>query len=225
MYLIENLNKDFKDGDGVCCALRNVNLSISTGKMVAIVGKSGSGKSTLFNILGAIDRPTSGKITVEDKNLAAFSEEELCRYRSETVGFVFQSFHIIESYTVYDNIELPLIISKVPKAKRDEMIKQAAKRVGLSDKLKTRCNRLSGGEKQRTAIARAFVHSPKIILADEPCGNLDSRNSESVMELLRGFVSRDTLVMMITHSKADAALCDRIITLSDGTVVSDEALR
>lgn len=225
MYKIENLNKDFTDGDGVCHALKSINLSISTGQMVAIVGKSGSGKSTLFNILGAIDHATDGRVIINGKNIAELSEGELCKYRSETVGFVFQAFHIIESYTVYDNTELPLIINKVPKSQRDEMIKRTVERVGLSDKLRTKCSKLSGGEKQRAAIARAFVHSPKVILADEPCGNLDSHNSESVMKLLRSFVNEDTLVMMVTHSKTDAELCDRIITLSDGTVISDEVLR
>lgn len=225
MYRIENLNKSFTDGEGICHALKDVNLDISTGQMVAIVGKSGSGKSTLLNILGAIDSPTDGKVLLNGRNIAGLSEEELCRYRSETLGFVFQAFHIIECYTVYDNTELPLMINKVPKSQRDDKIKKAVARVGLSGKLRTRCNKLSGGEKQRAAIARAFVHSPKVILADEPCGNLDSRNSEKVMELLRGFVSEDTLVITVTHSKTDAKLCDRIITLSDGMVVSDEVLR
>ena len=135
MYKIENLNKDFTDGDGVCHALKSINLSISTGQMVAVVGKSGSGKSTLFNILGAIDRATDGRVIINGKNIAELSEGELCKYRSETVGFVFQAFHIIESYTVYDNTELPLIINKVPKSQRDEMIKRTVERVGLSEEL------------------------------------------------------------------------------------------
>ena len=207
MYRTENLNKSYADGDGVCYALKDVNLDISKGQMVAIVGESGSGKSTLLNILGAIDSATDGKVIANGKNIAGLSEEQLSTYRSKTVGFVFQAFHIIDCYTVYDNIELPLIINKVPGSQRDDMIRKA------------------GGEKQRVAIARALVHSPDVILADEPCGNLDSRNSESIMELLRGLVDEDTLVVMVTHSKTDARLCDRIITLSDGMVVSDEIIR
>ena len=166
MYRTENLNKSYADGDGVCYALKDVNLDISKGQMVAIVGESGSGKSTLLNILGAIDSATGGKVIANGKNIAGLSEEQLSAYRSKTVGFVFQAFHIIDCYTVYDNIELPLIINKVPGAQRDDMIRKAVARVGLDDKLRTKCNKLSGGEKQRGAIARALVHSPDVILAD-----------------------------------------------------------
>ena len=225
MIKVTDLCKVFRTEEIETTALNNVSFEIKDGEFVAIMGPSGCGKSTLLNILGAIDSATGGKVIANGKNIAGLSEEQLSTYRSKTVGFVFQAFHIIDCYTVYDNIELPLIINKVPRSQRDDMIRKAVARVGLDDKLRTKCNKLSGGEKQRVAIARALVHSPDVILADEPCGNLDSRNSESIMELLRGLVDEDTLVVMVTHSKTDARLCDRIITLSDGMVVSDEIIR
>ena len=222
---VKDLHVDFETDQGTVHAVRGTSFSVGESEAGGIVGESGSGKSTLLNILGAIDSATGGKVIANGKNIAGLSEEQLSTYRSKTVGFVFQAFHIIDCYTVYDNIELPLIINKVPRSQRDDMIRKAVARVGLDDKLRTKCNKLSGGEKQRVAIARALVHSPDVILADEPCGNLDSRNSESIMELLRGLVDEDTLVVMVTHSKTDARLCDRIITLSDGMVVSDEIIR
>lgn len=152
-------------------------------------------------------------------------EKELNKRRQTLKPLENKGFFCLSLLYRNGNIELPLIINKVPGSQRDDMIRKAVARVGLDDKLRTKCNKLSGGEKQRVAVARALVHSPDVILADEPCGNLDSRNSESIMELLRGLVDEDTLVVMVTHSKTDARLCDRIITLSDGMVVSDEIIR
>ena len=221
MYRTENLNKSYADGDGVCYALRDVNLDISKGQMVAIVGESGSGKSTLLNILGAIDSATGGKVIANGKNIAGLSEEQLSTYRSKTVGFVFQAFHIIDCYTVYDNIELPLIINKVPGSQRDDMIRKAVARVGLDDKLRTKCNKLSGGEKQRVAIARAIAAQPPVILADEPTGNLDSASSKEILQILKSMHEQGKTVILITHDNGIAAQARRVVRIMDGKIESD----
>ena len=221
MYRTENLNKSYADGDGVCYALKDVNLDISKGQMVAIVGESGSGKSTLLNILGAIDSATGGKVIANGKNIAGLSEEQLSTYRSKTVGFVFQAFHIIDCYTVYDNIELPLIINKVPRSQRDDMIRKAVARVGLDDKLRTKCNKLSGGEKQRVAIARAIAAQPPVILADEPTGNLDSASSKEILQILKSMHEQGKTVILITHDNGIAAQARRVVRIMDGKIESD----
>ena len=223
MYRTENLNKSYADGDGVCYALKDVNLDISKGQMVAIVGESGSGKSTLLNILGAIDSATGGKVIANGKNIAGLSEEQLSTYRSKTVGFVFQAFHIIDCYTVYDNIELPLIINKVPRSQRDDMIRKAVARVGLDDKLRTKCNKLSGGEKQRVAIARAIVNNPKLLLADEPTGALDTKSGDQVMELFKELNDDGVTIVMITHEPDIARCAKRIMYIRDGELHGEKA--
>ena len=218
MYRTENLNKSYADGDGVCYALKDVNLDISKGQMVAIVGESGSGKSTLLNILGAIDSATGGKVIANGKNIAGLSEEKLSTYRSKTVGFVFQAFHIIDCYTVYDNIELPLIINKVPGSQRDDMIRKAVARVGLDDKLRTKCNKLSGGEKQRICIARAILKDSPIIIFDEATSFADLENEHKIQLALSHLLKGKTTIM-IAHRLHTITGADQICVFHEGRLL------
>ena len=175
MIIIEQLTKVYDSADRA--ALDGVDLKIRDGEFVSIVGKSGSGKSTLLHLIGAIEKPTSGRITVDDFDLTTASDNDLSDYRSRKTGFVFQSFHLEPNFTVYDNVRLPLLIAGIPYGKHKERIEKILEKVDLSQKINDKTSKLSGGEKQRCAIARALVCNPPLILADEPCGNLDSENS------------------------------------------------
>ena len=206
-------------------AVDNVNLTIDEGEFVALLGASGSGKSSLLNLLAGLDSPTSGTVVSGGKDLSRLSRPELAAYRRSTVGMVFQSFNLIPRMTVLENVELPLRFAEVDRAKRLELTNRALARVGLSGRLHHRPVELSGGEQQRVAIARALVTEPKILLADEPTGNLDSRTGKEVMDLIRDLNrSSQMTVVLVTHEHAIAeAYAARMISLADGKVISDIA--
>ena len=204
--------------------LKNINFSFRRGSMHFLTGKSGAGKTSLLSMLYLAQRPTAGTLKVFGNNVALTGRDTLAFLRRR-IGVVFQDFRLLEHLSVFDNVALPLRIRGMREKEIRQRVIELLAWVELSHNMYVKSSEISGGEKQRVAIARALVHSPDVILADEPCGNLDSRNSESIMELLRGLVDEDTLVVMVTHSKTDARLCDRIITLSDGMVVSDEIIR
>jgi predicted ABC-type transport system involved in lysophospholipase L1 biosynthesis ATPase subunit len=203
-------------------ALRAVSLEVMRGERIALLGKSGSGKSTLLNLLGGLDRPTSGSIRVGASDLARMSSDELARYRLTTVGMIFQAYNLIPSRTALENVELPMVFAGKPVRERRESAKKALDAVGLGHRLGHRPNELSGGEHQRVAIARAIVNDPRILLADEPTGNLDSSTALEVMELLMTHLrTHGTTMIMVTHDEELAARCaDRIVRLKDGQLLS-----
>lgn len=225
MIILQDLSVKFPEGNNEIYAVNSVNIELPCNEFISITGRSGSGKSTTLNVIGGLLRPTSGQVMVDGENIYSYKEKELANYRSQKVGFIFQSFHLEEMYTVYQNIEIALIISNYPKSKREERIDELLEYVGLLSKKGVQVRNLSGGEKQRVCIARAVANEPDIILADEPCGNLDTTNSRMVMELLRKFVSEDRVVILVTHNLEDARKTDRIIEMRDGKIISDEYIR
>jgi putative ABC transport system ATP-binding protein len=205
------------------CAVDGISIDVPEGEFLALLGASGSGKSSLLNLIAGLDSPTSGSVVSGGKDLARLSREELARYRRYVVGMVFQSFNLIPRMTVLENVELPLRFAEVERAKRAQMATRALERVGLGARLRHRPIELSGGEQQRVALARALVNEPKILLADEPTGNLDSRTGTEVMELIRELNrSLKMTVVLVTHEQALAEkYSDRLISLADGKVISD----
>ena len=220
MIKTENLQKIFKTEEVETWALHNVSLEIKEGEFVAIMGPSGCGKSTLLNILGLLDNPTNSTYQLNGTDVSKFSEAERTNLRKGVIGFVFQSFNLIDELNVYENIELPLLYMGVPKEERKQRVEEAMKRMDIAHRVKHFPQQLSGGQQQRVAIARAVVANPKIILADEPTGNLDSKNGKEVMDLLTQLNKEGTTVVMVTHSQHDAGYATRIINLFDGQVVN-----
>ena len=220
MIKTENLQKIFKTEEVETWALHNVSLEIKEGEFVAIMGPSGCGKSTLLNILGLLDNPTNGTYQLNGTDVSKFSEAKRTNLRKGVIGFVFQSFNLIDELNVYENIELPLLYMGVPKEERKQRVEEAMKRMDIAHRVKHFPQQLSGGQQQRVAIARAVVANPKIILADEPTGNLDSKNGKEVMDLLTQLNKEGTTVVMVTHSQHDAGYATRVINLFDGQVVN-----
>ena len=220
MIKTENLQKIFKTEEVETWALNNVTLEIKEGEFVAIMGPSGCGKSTLLNILGLLDNPTNGTYELNGVEVSKYTEAQRTNLRKGVIGFVFQSFNLIDELNVYENIELPLLYMGVPKDERKRRVEEAMKRMDISHRVKHFPQQLSGGQQQRVAIARAVVANPKIILADEPTGNLDSKNGKEVMELLTQLNKEGTTVVMVTHSQHDAGYATRTINLFDGQVVN-----
>ena len=216
MIELKHVDKTHGKGEGAVHALKDVNVEIEDGKFTAILGKSGSGKSTLMNIIGALDSPTSGEVFANGKNLTKMSTDELADYRNKTTGFVFQSFYLEPTFTVLDNVAMPLVIAGVDRRTREEKAKAVLEQLGLSDKIGKMANELSGGQKQRVSIARALVHDPDIVLADEPTGNLDSQNGAEVMALLRQICDSGKSVVLVTHNMEDAKNADNVIFIKDG---------
>jgi putative ABC transport system ATP-binding protein len=218
------LCRHYQMGSATIRAVDGITLDIRAGEFVALLGASGSGKSSLLNLLAGLDSPTSGSVRSGDQDLALLSREALAKYRRHTVGMVFQSFNLIPSMTVLENVELPLRFAEVERAKRGAMATSALERVGLAGRLRHRPIELSGGEQQRVALARALVNQPKILLADEPTGNLDSRTGTEVMQLIRTLnESLKMTVVLVTHEAALAEkYAGRLIFLADGKLVSDQ---
>lgn len=222
MIKTENLKKVFRTEDVETWALRDINIEIKEGEFVAIMGPSGCGKSTLLNIFGLLDNPTGGKYILNEKDISNFSESQLTDVRKGLIGFVFQSFNLIDELTVFENIELPLLYMGLSSAERKKQVNEAMDRMGITHREKHFPQQLSGGQQQRVAIARAVVANPKLILADEPTGNLDSKNGEEVMNLLTELNNSGTTIVMVTHSQHDADYAARIIRLFDGQIVMEE---
>ena len=220
MIKTEKLQKIFKTEEVETWALNDVTLEIKEGEFVAIMGPSGCGKSTLLNILGLLDNPTNGTYELNGVEVSKYTEAQRTNLRKGVIGFVFQSFNLIDELNVYENIELPLLYMGVPKEERKRRVEEAMKRMDISHRVKHFPQQLSGGQQQRVAIARAVVANPKIILADEPTGNLDSKNGKEVMELLTQLNKEGTTVVMVTHSQHDAGYATRTINLFDGQVVN-----
>ncbi|MDY3267050.1 MAG: ABC transporter ATP-binding protein [Phocaeicola sp.] len=221
MIKTENLQKVFRTDEVETWALNDVNIEIKKGEFVAIMGPSGCGKSTLLNILGLLDNPTSGKYYLNGTEVSKFTESQRTDIRKGVIGFVFQSFNLIDELNVYENIELPLLYMGVPATERKKKVEEAMKRMDIMHRSKHFPQQLSGGQQQRVAIARAVVAGPSLILADEPTGNLDSKNGKEVMSLLSELHKEGTTIVMVTHSKHDANYADRVINLFDGEVVSE----
>jgi len=219
----ETVSREYRLGDTLIRALNEVSLMVRRGEFLALLGSSGSGKSTLLSLLAGLDRPTSGAIRVQDRNLSELDAEELTRYRRETVGMVFQSFNLLPRMTLEENVELPLRLAEVDRNERESRVSEALERVGLGPRKQHRPSELSGGEQQRGALARALVNRPTILFADEPTGNLDSVNGEQILLLMREFQnSLGMTIIMVTHERPLAEkYANRIAMLSDGRLVSE----
>jgi putative ABC transport system ATP-binding protein len=221
MIKIENLRKVFRTEEIETVALSDVSLAVSEGEFIAIMGPSGCGKSTLLNILGLLDNPTSGAYYLAGREVGHLKEKDRTQARKGNIGFVFQSFNLIEEMSVFENVELPLIYMRISKSERRKRVEEALRRMNISHRAKHFPNQLSGGQQQRVAIARAVVATPKLILADEPTGNLDSKNGRDVMDLLSDLNREGTTIVMVTHSQHDASFSHRVISLFDGQIVTE----
>ena len=220
MIKLTGINKIYRTNEIETLALENVNLDVEKGEFVSIMGPSGCGKSTLLNIMGLLDAPSSGKIEINGTSVENMKDKELAAFRNKTLGFVFQSFHLINSLNVIDNVELPLLYGKMPAKERTRLAKEVLERVGLSHRMRHMPTQLSGGQCQRVAIARAIVGNPEIILADEPTGNLDSKMGAEVMELLHKLNKEDgRTIVMVTHNEEQAKQTSRTIRFFDGRQV------
>lgn len=219
MIKVEILSKSFRTEEVETIALNNVSFQVEDKEFVAIMGPSGCGKSTLLNILGLLDNPTGGKYWLGDKEVSALKEKDRTDVRKGEIGFVFQSFNLIDELNVEENIELPLTYLGMSKTERKQKVKDIMKRMGISHRAKHFPHQLSGGQQQRVAIARAVVFGPKLILADEPTGNLDSKNGAEVMGLLTELNREGTTIVMVTHNEHDASIAHRIVRLFDGQIV------
>ena len=220
MIKLTGINKIYRTNEIETLALENVNLDVAKGEFVSIMGPSGCGKSTLLNIMGLLDAPSSGKIEINGTSVESMKDKELAAFRNKTLGFVFQSFHLINSLNVIDNVELPLLYRKMAAKERTRLAKEVLDRVGLSHRMRHMPTQLSGGQCQRVAIARAIVGNPEIILADEPAGNLDSKMGAEVMELLHKLNKEDgRTIVMVTHNEEQAKQTSRTIRFFDGRQV------
>lgn len=226
MPLIElkNISKEFENGEIKTLALDRVSFSIKKGEFVAIMGPSGSGKSTLLHIAGLLDDASSGEYFLEDKNIKNYSKEEVAHLRNKKMGFVFQSFNLLNRSTVLENVKLPLLYSDVKESLWNDKAKKAIAKVGLTQRENYEASKLSGGEKQRVAIARALVNDPSIIFADEPTGNLDSKSGGAVMDILENLQNTGRTIILITHETYTAEFAERIIKIKDGKIESDSTV-
>lgn len=223
MIKTEKLNKVFRSEEIETTALNEIDLDIKEGEFVSIMGPSGCGKSTLMNVLGLLDNPSSGSYNFLGTDVSQYNEHQRADFRKENIGFVFQSFNLIDELTVYENVELPLLYLGVPAAERKERVTKMLERMGVGHRHSHYPQQLSGGQQQRVAVSRALIADPKIVLADEPTGNLDSQHGDEVMNLLKDLNSNGTTIVMVTHSPAYAAYGNRTVNLFDGKI-ADETL-
>lgn len=221
---LKNINKMYQMGELIVCALKDINLNIRKGEFIAILGPSGSGKSTLMNMLGCLDTPTSGDYYLNGNAVSYLSRNEKAEVRNHSIGFIFQSFNLLEYGTALDNVTLPLVFRGMPQAKRQRLAIEVLEKVGLKERMHHHPNELSGGQRQRVAIARALVTDPDIILADEPTGNLDSRSGQSIITMFEGLVAQGKTVIIVTHDAQLAERANRIIRIRDGEIISDDRL-
>ena len=221
MIKIENVSKSFRTEEVETFALRGVSLDVNKGEFVAIMGPSGCGKSTLLNILGLLDNPSDGKYILDGTDVSSLKEKQRTGLRKGKIGFVFQNFNLIDELTVEENVELPLRYLNVSASERKTRVKEVLERMGISHRAKHFPQQMSGGQQQRAAIARAVIARPELILADEPTGNLDSKNGQEVMDLLTELNREGTTIVMVTHSRHDAAYTNRVINLFDGKIVDN----
>ncbi|MBU5244304.1 MULTISPECIES: ABC transporter ATP-binding protein [Bacillus] len=222
MLTLNNISKTYKLGKEEVPILKHINLTVKAGEFLAIMGPSGSGKSTLMNIIGCLDRPTSGTYMLDQMDVLKGKDGALADIRNESIGFVFQTFHLLPRLTALQNVELPMIYNKVKKKERRQRAYEALEKVGLKDRISYKPPKLSGGQKQRVAIARALVNQPRFILADEPTGALDTKSSEQILSLFSQLHQEGTTIIMITHDPDVARKADRTVFIRDGELVLDE---
>ena len=225
MIKLTNLSRVFRTQDVETTALNNINLQVNEGEFLAIMGPSGCGKSTLLSILGMLDSPSAGSFEFLGQDIAGFGEKQLATLRKASIGFVFQSFNLIDELTVFENVELPLQYQNISKSERKQRVDAILKSVAIDHRADHLPQQLSGGQQQRVAVARALVINPKLILADEPTGNLDSKNGDEVMAMLRELNREGTTVIVVTHSEKEGNYADRLVRLLDGQVMVDKANR
>jgi putative ABC transport system ATP-binding protein len=221
---LEHIYKSYFLGKEEIPVLKDINLKVQKNEYVALMGPSGSGKSTLMNILGCLDQPTSGKYFLNDIDVSTMNDNELAHIRNKFIGFVFQTFHLLPKNTALENVEMPLIYAGLPKKERTEKARIALEKVGLADRMHHKPNELSGGQRQRVAIARALVNQPSLILADEPTGNLDSKTSIEIMNLLEQIYQQGNTIVLVTHEEDISKYARRIIRLKDGQIYADETM-
>ena len=224
MIEMHDLNKVYRTANVETTALNNVNVEITEGEFIAIMGPSGCGKSTLLNIVGMLDSPTTGRYSFAGENVAGYPESQLADVRKRNIGFIFQSFNLVDELTVAENVMLPLLYQKVPAKQRSERVQAVLERTNIAHRADHRPQQLSGGQQQRVAVARAVVTSPKLILADEPTGNLDSVNGEEVLQLLNQLNGDGTTIVMVTHDQSHADHATRVINMLDGRILSENVV-
>lgn len=221
MILLEGICRDFQVGDETVHALKDINLHIGPGEYIALMGPSGSGKSTLLNVIGCLDRPTSGRYLLEGQDVTHLTENQLSLIRRHKIGFVFQFFHLVPRLTAAENVELPMLFAGIPRNERKERVIHALENVGLSHRRKHKPNQLSGGERQRTAIARAVVMGPSILLADEPTGNLDTTSGNEIIELIEKMNGAGLTLILVTHDPTIGRRARKLISLHDGVIIQE----
>jgi putative ABC transport system ATP-binding protein len=224
MIRLQQVSKTYRTDTVQTAALRNVDLQVQAGEFIAVMGPSGCGKSTLLNVLGLLDAPDSGEVHFQGREVSRWPESRLTQLRKQHIGFIFQSFNLIEELTVQENIELALLYHDLPGAERQRRVAEAMDRVGVAHRARHRPSQLSGGQQQRVAVGRAVVAQPALILADEPTGNLDSQHGEDVMRMLRALNETGTTVLMVTHTERHADYARRVIRMIDGQIVGERAL-
>lgn len=220
--MLKEITKCYKIGEETVAALAGISLEIETGEFVAIMGPSGSGKSTMMNILGCLDRPSSGSYLLQDQEVATMNDDELAKTRNKRIGFVFQNFNLLSRVSAWDNVALPLVYARVAEKERLKRAAAILDSVGLSARKQHMPNELSGGQRQRVAIARALINDPSIIMADEPTGNLDSRSSVDIMRIFGNLNEQGKTIILVTHEPDIAQYAKRVITVRDGLIISDE---
>jgi putative ABC transport system ATP-binding protein len=224
MIKMHDLTKAYRTSDVETTALSHINLEVEPGEFIAVMGPSGCGKSTLLNVLGMLDSPDAGVYEFAGENVAGYSESRLADIRKQNIGFIFQSFNLVDELTVAENVMLPLLYQKVAASERDERVQRVLERVGIAHRAEHRPQQLSGGQQQRVAVARAVITNPKLILADEPTGNLDSTNGEEVLELLNQLNGDGTTIIMVTHDQGHADHASRVVNMLDGRILTENVV-